>query len=131
MMKQQFTEARAKLESNPVAHGGSSKSGDATAEVDVIDLISQSIASLQKSQPSVLPGSPISVASTPSHVGNGGRALGFLQLSSGSHPLASPATISHDALEAKRASALFWTQFQGCPHMDIPGASLPHLYGGQ
>ena len=46
VMKQQFAEARAKLESNPVAHGSSSKCGNATAEVDVIDLISQSVASL-------------------------------------------------------------------------------------
>ena len=66
VMNQQFAEARAKLENNPVAHVNISKSGNATADVDIIDLISQSVASLQKSQPSVLPGSPISVASTPS-----------------------------------------------------------------
>ena len=59
-------------------------------EDDVIDLISQSAAALQKSPPSVLPGSPISVASTPSHVGNGGSAPGFSQLSSGSHPSPPP-----------------------------------------
>ena len=58
--------------------------------MDVIDLISQSIALLQKLQPSVLPGSPISVASTPSHAGNGGSTLGFSQLPYGSHPSPPP-----------------------------------------
>ena len=77
---QQFAEARAKLESNPVAHVNTSKSGNATANVDIIDLISQSVASLQKLQPSVLPGSPISVASTPSQARNGGSAPGFLHV---------------------------------------------------
>ena len=67
-----------------------SKSGKATADTDVIDLISQSAAALQKSPPSILPGSPISVASTPSHAGNGGSAPGFSQLSSGSHPSPPP-----------------------------------------
>ena len=96
VMKQQVAEAcanvlaHAKLENTPVAQGDSSKSGNATAEVDVIDLISQSVASLQKSQPSILPSSPISVASTPSHVGNGGSAPGFSQLSSSSHPSPPP-----------------------------------------
>ena len=60
-MKQQFAQARAnvlahaKLENTPVAQRNSSKSGNATAEVDVIDLISQSVASLEKSQPTILP----------------------------------------------------------------------------
>ena len=90
VIKQQFVEARAKMESNPVAHQGIPKSGNASADIDVIDLISQSVASLQKSQPSILPSSPTSVASTPSHVGNGGRAPGFSQLSSGSHPSPPP-----------------------------------------
>ena len=45
---------------------------------------------MQKSPPTVLPGSPISVASTPSHAGNGGSAPGFSQLSSGSHPSPPP-----------------------------------------
>ena len=46
VMKQQFAQAHAnvlahaKLENTPVAQGGSSKSGDAIAKVDVIDLIS-------------------------------------------------------------------------------------------
>ena len=46
VMKQQFVEARAKLESNSVVHGNISKSGNTAADSDVIDLISQSVASL-------------------------------------------------------------------------------------
>ena len=49
VMNQQFVEARAKLENNLVAHVNISKSGNATVDADIIDLISQSIASLQKS----------------------------------------------------------------------------------
>ena len=98
-MNQQFAEARAKLENNPVAHVNISKSGNATADVDIIDLISQSVASLQKLQPSVLPGSPISVASTPSQAGNGGRPPGFSHLSSGSHP--SPPPLSFSTIQWK------------------------------
>ena len=97
VMKQQFVQARAhaeaisNLEKKIAAQESRSKSVNATAEEDeVIDLISKSAASLQKSPPSVLPGSPISVASTPSHVGNGGSAPGFSQLSSGSHPSPPP-----------------------------------------
>ena len=94
VMKQQFVQARAqaeaisKLEQKIAAQESRSKSVNTTAREDeVIDLISKSAAALQKSPPSVLPGSPISVASTPSHAGNGGSAPGFSQLSSGSHPL--------------------------------------------
>ena len=96
VMKQQFAqacvhaEAISKLEQEMEAQMSISKSGKATADTDVIDLISQSAVALQKSPPSVLPGSPISVASTPSHAGNGGSAPGFSQLSSGSHPSPPP-----------------------------------------
>ena len=62
------------------------KSGAVTSDVDVIDLISQSVTSLQKSQPAIILGSPISVDSTLSHVGNGGSVSGFSHLLSGSHP---------------------------------------------
>ena len=41
-------------------------------------------------RPTVLPASPISVASTPSHVGNGGSALEFSQLPFGSHATSPP-----------------------------------------
>ena len=73
-----------------MAHNKSSKTGNASAENEVIDLITQSVASLQNSQPSVLPSSPISVASTPSQAGNGGSAPGFSHLSSASHPSPPP-----------------------------------------
>ena len=81
-------EAISNLEKKIAAQESRSKSGNATAEEDedVINLISKSATTLQKSPPSVLPGSPISVASTPSHVGNGESAPGFSKLSSGSHP---------------------------------------------
>ena len=59
VMKEQFASARA----NVLARNKSSKTGNASAENEVIDLITQSVASLQNSQPSVLPSSPISVAS--------------------------------------------------------------------
>ena len=57
-------------------------SGIATADPEVIDLITQSVASLQKSQPTVLPRLPISLASTSENTGN---AAGFSRLSSGPH----------------------------------------------
>ena len=100
VMKQQFAQVRANgmaisnLEKKLAAQASISKSGEATADGDVIDLISQSAASLQKSQPSILPSSPISVASTPSQVGNGGSAPGFSHLSSGSHPSPPPPLFS-------------------------------------
>ena len=101
-MKEQFAQARANVLAHAKLEEYSSstmgifpiwkrKSGTmsfqnaGSADGDVIDLISQSVASLQKSQPSILPSSPISVASTPSHTGNGGSAPGFSHLSSGSH----------------------------------------------
>ena len=73
VIKQQFAAARA----NVLAHNKSSNTGNASAENEVIDLITQSVASLQKLQPFVLPNSPISIASTPSQAGNGGSAPGF------------------------------------------------------
>ena len=93
-MKQQFAQARAhveaisNLEKKIAAQESRSKSVNATAEEEEeeIDLISKSAASLQKSPPSVLPSSPISVASTPSHVGNGGDGSGILAIIIGSHP---------------------------------------------
>ena len=94
VVNQQFAQARAKLETNLVTHVNTSKSGNATADIDVIDLISQSVVSLQKSQPSVLPGSPISVANTPSHAGNGGSVPGFFHLLSRSHPSPPPPPFS-------------------------------------
>ena len=96
VMKQQFAQARANataisnLEKKLAAQVSTSRSGEATADGDVIDLITQSATSLQISQPSILPSSPISVASTPSQAGNGGSAPGFSHLSSASHHSPSP-----------------------------------------
>ena len=97
VMRQMFAQAHphaeaiSNLEKKMAAQETISKSVNATAEEEeVIDLISKSAASMQKSPPSELPGSPISVASTPSHAGNGGSAPGFLHLSSGSHPSPPP-----------------------------------------
>ena len=70
------------------------KYGEATADGDVIDIISQSAASLQKAHPSILPSSPILVASTTSQAGNGTSAPGFSYLSSGSHPSPHPPPFS-------------------------------------
>ena len=78
------------LEKKLAAQETISKFVNANAEEDVIDLISKCAASLQKSSPLVLLGFPISVASTPSHAGNGGSAPGFSHLSSGSHPSPPP-----------------------------------------
>ena len=86
VMNQKFAANRMQPGSNPVLRD-SSISGIATSNHDVIDLITQSTASLQKSQPTVIPGSPISLATTSSLTGN---STGFLQLSSGSHPSPPP-----------------------------------------
>ena len=96
VMNQKFEVGRGKLESISVAQNEASvKSGAATSDVDVIDLISQSIASLQKSQPTIILGSPISVARNPSHAGNGGSTPGFSHLSFASHPSPPPQPVVH------------------------------------
>ena len=46
----------------------------------IIDLVTSSTPSPQVVESGVLPASPISVASTPSHIGNGGSAPGFSYL---------------------------------------------------
>ena len=100
VMKQQFAQARANamaisnLEKKLAAQVSTSRSGEATADGDVIDLVTQSATSLQISQPSILPNSPISVASTPSQAGNGGSAPGFSHLSTASHHSPSPPPFS-------------------------------------
>ena len=97
-----------------MAHGNISKSGNATTDSEVIDLISQSIASLRKLQPTILPGSPISVASAPSHAGNGGTAPGFSHLLSGSHPLPSPPPFATMHWKPKEPPCFF-----GCSSEDV------------
>ena len=136
IMNQHRVQARAnakaisKLEKKIAAQESKSKSVNMTAgEDEVIDLISKSAASMQKSPPTVLPGSPISVASTPSHAGNGGSAPEFSQLSLGSHPSPPPPQFATMHWKPKEPPCFFRTQFQRCPHMDISGASLPDFYG--
>ena len=107
-MKQQFAHVRA----NALAQQNISKTGSASADTDVIDLISQSVASLQKSQPAILPNFPISVATTPSHVGNGGSALGFSQLSSGSHPSPPPPPFATMHWKPKEPPSFFGRSFE-------------------
>ena len=68
VMNQKFDANRMQLGSNPVLRD-SSKADTATSNNDVIDLITQSTASLQKSQPIIIPGSPTSFASTSSLMG--------------------------------------------------------------
>ena len=82
VMNQKFAANRMQLGSNLVLRN-SSKVDIATSNDDAIDLITQSTASLQRSQPTVIPGSRISLAITSTLTGN---VTGFLQLSSGSHP---------------------------------------------
>ena len=57
-----------------------------------IDLVTPSNVSPALSQPSIIPRSPISVASTPSHARNGGSALGFSHLTHMA-TVASPSTM--------------------------------------
>ena len=85
-MAQKFAIGLKQLGLNPIMQN-SSKSGVADSKTEVIDLITQSVASLQKSQPAVLLGSPISLASTSDNMGN---AAGFSHLSSGPHSSSLP-----------------------------------------
>ena len=86
VMNQKFAANRRQPGSNPILRD-SSKPSTATSNDVVIDLITQSTASLKRSQPTAILGSPISLATTSSLMGN---ATGFLQLSSGSHPSPPP-----------------------------------------
>ena len=83
IMQKKFAVGRAKLESNPIAQNAAfEKSGTATSDTNVIDLITQSVASLQQSQPAVLLGSPISLASTSGTTGNTARFSAYFFRSS-------------------------------------------------
>ena len=80
-MQKKFAAGRATLGTNPGSHHEDSvKSGAAIPSASVIDLVTESTQPSGRIPPSVIPGSPVSVASTPSHVGNGGSAPGFLHL---------------------------------------------------
>ena len=80
VMNQKFTAGRAKFENNLVLQN-SVKSGVGTSDDEVIDLRTPSATSLQKPQPTVIPGSPVLLASTPSNTRNGGNTPGFSRLS--------------------------------------------------
>ena len=73
VMNQKFVAGRTKLESNPFLQNPV-KFGTETSDTEVIDLMTPSATSLQKSQPTVILGSSVSLASTPSNIGNGGNA---------------------------------------------------------
>ena len=66
------------------------KSGTADPSKSVIDLVTPSTISPQVAELGALPASPISVASTLSNDGNGGSALEFLRMLSGSHATSPP-----------------------------------------
>ena len=68
-----FAKARSKIAEVP-------KSGITHPSPFVIDLVTSSPSPQQVVEPGVLPASPISVANTPSLVGNGGSAPGFSRL---------------------------------------------------
>ena len=81
IMQKKFSVGRATLGSNPSSHSEDSvKSGAAIPSVSVIELVTEPMQPSEKTPPSVNPGSPVSVASTPSHAENGGSAPGFSHL---------------------------------------------------
>ena len=80
-MQKKFAAGRATLGTNPGSyHEDSVKSGAAIPSASVINLVTESTQPSGRILPSVIPGSPVSVASTPSQVGNGGSAPGFSHL---------------------------------------------------
>ena len=81
IMQKKFAAGRATLGTNPGSHYEDSvKSGAAIPSASVIDLVTESTQPSGRITPSVILGSPVSVASTPSHAGNGGSAPGFSHL---------------------------------------------------
>ena len=66
------------------------KSGVAILSALIIDLVIESTQPYGKSPLSVIPRSPVSVANTPSHVGNGESALGFSNLTHATTATSSP-----------------------------------------
>ena len=81
IMQKKFSAGRTTLGTNPGSHHEDSvKSGAATPSALVIDLVTESMQPPGRTPPSIIPGSPISVASTPSQARNGGRTPGFFHL---------------------------------------------------
>ena len=84
IMQKKFAADHATLGSNPGAQNEEiMKSGAAIPSESVIDLVNGSTQSLEISQPLVIQGSPISIASTSSHPGNEGNSPAFSRLSLG------------------------------------------------
>ena len=105
VMQKKFAKGPAKLESNPIAQNAAFvKSGTATSETNVIDLIAQSVNSLQQLQPAVLPGSPISLASTSGPTGN---AASFSHISSGPHSSPPPQILASMHWKLKEPPCFF------------------------
>ena len=67
---------------NPIAQAQAEKTDVAAAlSESVIDLVTQSTNLGKKPPPEIIVGSDVSMASTSSHLGNGGNAFGFSHLS--------------------------------------------------
>ena len=97
VIRAQFTKGLKSLGINPDFHRLHLGSAVTNAESDsgtrsyfVIDLVTSSTSSPIMSGLAINPGSPISVASTPSHAGNGGSPLEFLHLSHTTHAASLP-----------------------------------------
>ena len=103
-------EAISKLEQKIAAQESKSKSVNTTAgEDEVIDLISKSAASMQKTPPTSITRFPNLGSQYPFPCWEWWERSGIFPIVIGVSPLASPATVRHHALEAKRASMLFRT----------------------
>ena len=86
---------------NPEIHESSAGSHS------VIDLATMSISSPILSSPSVIPGSLIPVANTPSHAGNGRIALGFSHLTHATHATSLPQMFSTMHWKPKKPTCFF------------------------
>ena len=104
VMAQKCATSPRQLGPTPVMQN-SSKSGTAISDTNVIDLITQSITSLQQSQPAVFPGSPISLASTSGATMNATR---FSHISSNPHSSPPTSNFRVNALEAKGITVFCW-----------------------
>ena len=74
----------------------------------IIDLVTKSINSSKNDKPKAIARSDVSLASNSSHPGECRERLCIFLLESGDRYCLLPSTLRHNALEAKRASVLFW-----------------------
>ena len=92
-VQQKFATARAARGSNPgqsaIVLRVQSKEVTELSE-SIIDLVTKSINSSKKDKPKAIAGSDVSLASTSSHLGNGGNASAFSRLSQGTDVHSSP-----------------------------------------